>query len=120
MNTLKKTPLERVAEAKKVINEINIGELINIGDDTPLIIDVREEKELGVGSIEGSIHIPRGIIEFEIMKHCDKHGIHTDILLYCKTGGRSALSAEALQHLGFTNVKSLEGGFDAWSKHIES
>jgi len=120
MNTLTKTPLERVAEAREVITEITTAELLNLDANSHLIIDVREDNELAVGTLTNSLHIPRGVIEFNIMKHCEENGTSTDIILYCKTGGRSALSAEALQHLGFTNVKSLKGGYDEWTKHIKS
>ena len=112
-----KTPMQRVAEAKENITEISIVDLLEPEKSKRVIIDVREPHELSVGTILDAIHVPRGMIEFEVMKHCETDGCHTELVLYCKTGGRSALACEALQDLGFTNVHSLAGGYDAWDKH---
>ena len=92
-------------------------------DDDLVIIDVREGGEYNQGSIPGAINVPRGILEFELSRHpalnCDPHPVvskpEQPIYLYCRSGGRSALAAATLQSMGFTNVWSLAGGFDAWT-----
>ena len=117
MNQPRKTPMQRVAEAKDNITEITILDLVESEKSKQVIIDVREAHELSVGTILDAVNVPRGMIEFEVMKHCEADGWHTELVLYCKTGGRSALACEALQDLGFTNVHSLAGGYEAWDKH---
>ena len=109
--------MQRVAEAKSKITEITIVDLIDSDKSKQVIIDVREAHELSVGTVLNAINVPRGMIEFEVMKHCEEDGCHTELVLYCKTGGRAALACEALQDLGFTNVRSLAGGYEAWNKH---
>ncbi|PCJ49913.1 MAG: rhodanese [Gammaproteobacteria bacterium] len=109
-----KTPLERVAEAKAKIVEISIDQFKCKDISNCTIIDVREGHEHEDCKIENSINIPRGVLEFEILKNCKTAGLETEIIVYCKTGGRSALAAESLLDLGFSNILSLQGGFDAW------
>ena len=109
--------MQRVAQAKAKITEISIIELTGGDMDNHTIIDVREHHEHDSGNIENSIHVPRGLIEFEIMKHCENLGTETELVLYCKTGGRSALATESLQELGYSKVVSLAGGYEAWNKH---
>jgi phage shock protein E len=77
-----------------------------------VIIDVREESEWNVGHAEGSIHLSRGIIEQKIEEVVTDP--NTPIICYCGGGNRSALVADSLQKIGYTNVFSLEGGFRAW------
>lgn len=87
-----------------------------------VLIDVREPAEFATGHIEGAANIPRGVLEFQIDAHpavanaVDPSLQHKQqpVLLYCRTGGRSALAACALQELGFSDVRSLTGGIDAW------
>ncbi|MBI2380226.1 MAG: hypothetical protein HYV16_05700 [Gammaproteobacteria bacterium] len=76
-----------------------------------LLIDVREESEHAAGAIPGDRLVPRGILEFEI----GKLGMpEQPILLYCRSGRRSALAADSLQGLGYAKVWSLAGGYLAW------
>ncbi len=109
--------MARVAKAKAKITEITIIEFLDSELENRTIIDVRESHEHITSNIANSINIPRGIIEFEINKHCEEVGPDVEIVLYCKTGGRSALAAESLQELGYSKVVSLAGGFEAWDKH---
>jgi len=116
-------PSDLVAQAKKLIQEIKPDVLREHLDDDLVIIDVREGGEYNQGSIPGAINVPRGILEFELSRHpalnCDPHPVvskpEQPIYLYCRSGGRSALAAATLQSMGFTNVWSLAGGFDAWT-----
>jgi len=77
------------------------------------IIDVREDHEVQKGIIPGAIHLGRGILERDIeSKISDKD---TEIVLYCGGGYRSALAADNLQKMGYTNIWSLDGGIKAWT-----
>ena len=113
-----------VADALTRITEISPQELKAITDSiSTVIIDVRSEKEFQSGFIPGAINIPRGSLEFRIARKdiWDKEQMYvpnkTDLLIvYCKHGNRSTLAAESLQKLGYTNVRSLKGGWEAWHK----
>lgn len=75
-----------------------------------IIIDVRELHEYNDGHLAGAVHISRGLLEFEVDRHpmlCDRQ---QPILLYCQSGGRSALAAKTLRLMGFENVFILRGG----------
>jgi rhodanese-related sulfurtransferase len=76
------------------------------------LVDVREDDEWRGGHIPGAIHIGKGVIERDIeTKLPDKS---EEIVLYCGGGYRSALAADALQHMGYTNVSSMDGGMRGW------
>ncbi len=79
-----------------------------------ILVDVREPQEFKAGNIPGSVNIPRGLLEFKITKqYPDKAA---NIILYCKSGGRAALAAESLRRIKYNNVKSIVGGWEAWSE----
>lgn len=108
------TPHDLVVEAKSQIKEISTAEAqAQLGKR--IIIDVREYDEYVAGHLPGAINIPRGVLEFKIgmVPECaNKEG---DFLIYCRTSGRAALSAVQLQKLGYSNVVSLAGGYEAWN-----
>ena len=98
-------------EAKKSIKEIDLIELQNhmATEDNFYLIDVREKEEFDRGYIDGAIHLSKGIIERDIERVIpDKNA---EIVLYCGGGHRSALAAENLQRMGYTNVYSLIDGY---------
>jgi rhodanese-related sulfurtransferase len=102
-----------VVEAKKNIREISPEEArTELEDGNALLIDVREESDWGEGRAAGAKHLSRGTIELEIEDEVPE----TDrpIICYCGGGSRSALVTESLQKMGYTNVRSLAGGFKAW------
>lgn len=110
------TALEMVANAKQQIQEIDTaaaqGQLAG-----SLILDVREPAEFTAGHLPGAINIPRGLLEFKIDSHPDFQGQQqASIVVYCQTGGRSALATHALNQLGYNNAVSMAGGFKAWSE----
>jgi molybdopterin/thiamine biosynthesis adenylyltransferase/rhodanese-related sulfurtransferase len=80
----------------------------------PILIDVREKDEYLEGFIPGARWIPRGFLELRIEDQVPEKG--ADVILYCAGGVRSALAARALEDLGYTNVKSMAGGFTAWKR----
>ena len=104
-----------VQEAKKSVTELPAAD-IHQHLQTPgaLIIDVREPDEYRQGHIPGAINMPRGVLEFRISGEPALQNLERPIVIYCKTSGRAALSAVALQAMGFRAVISLAGGFDAW------
>ena len=76
------------------------------------VLDVREPDEFAAGHLPGAVNVPRGMLEFRIGE-LQPDG-DAAILLYCKTSGRAALAALAMQEMGYTRVRSIAGGFDAW------
>lgn len=110
------TAMDLVAAAKQQIREIGPAEA------QPLlgaarILDVREPAEFAAGKLPGAINIPRGVLEFQIGNHPGfAGGQDADLLVYCLSGGRSALAVEVLQKLGYGRAVSLAGGFKAWSE----
>ena len=115
-----RTVQDLVAEARGRIEEIAPGQLAAKGDC--ILIDVREPAEYAQGHLPGAINLPRGVLEFQIHAHpamaCTTSQAlavaDRELVLYCLTGGRSALAADSLQALGFTRVRSLAGGLTAW------
>ena len=108
--------LALVNDAKKRIKEENYRETkkrIDAGEKIQLI-DTREDSEWARGHIPGAIHLSKGIIERDIEKTVpDKSAT---IILYCGGGFRSALAAENLQKMGYTNVISMDGGWRGWTE----
>ena len=108
--------LKLVNDAKSRIQETDINgyrKMLASGERT-LLIDTREESEWAAGHATGALHLSKGIIERDIeAKVPDKS---TRMVLYCGGGFRSALAADALQKMGYTNVISLDGGWRAWQQ----
>lgn len=112
-----------VAEAKARIAEVSALEARALLEQHPdaLVLDVREHPELGAGRLPAALHVPRGVLEPKAAADSPARDRAFDdlervILTYCASGVRSALAADALQVLGFTEVRSLAGGFAAWSE----
>ncbi|NQY27543.1 MAG: rhodanese-like domain-containing protein [Piscirickettsiaceae bacterium] len=113
---MSKTAMELVQHAKSIITEVTLAQAISMLDDSSIALDVRELLEYQTGHIPDAFHISRGMLEFMIASHPEFQDKNTSIVVYCKTGGRSALATATLQQLGFTNVHSMLGGFDAWAE----
>lgn len=106
--------LALVTDAKSRVKEIDIEEYRRkaVSGEEFLTIDVREESEWAAGHAAGAIHLGKGIIERDIETRIpDKAGA---LVLYCGGGYRSALAADALQKMGYSNVLSLDGGWRAY------
>lgn len=100
-----------VDAAKRHIREIDPGELDSRRSDLT-VVDIREADEYEQGAIPSAVFIPRGTLESAISVHVPD--ADREVVLYCAGGARSALAARTLEEMGYTNVWSLEGGFDRW------
>jgi rhodanese-related sulfurtransferase len=108
--------LALVTDAKSRIRETNVQEVrqrLARGDKFTLI-DVREDHEWNEGHIPGAIHLGRGIIERDIETKIPNR--KEELILYCGGGFRSALVADNLQKMGYTNVQSMDGGWRGWKQ----
>jgi len=109
-----------LAEANAVIETVSIQDLPYLQDDPEvLVVDVRETVERDKdGMIPGSVHAPRGLLEFQADPESPVYNsdLKPDkrLVLYCGTGGRSALAAKTLLDMGYAEVASLAGGYSAW------
>lgn len=81
----------------------------------PVLLDVREADEHATGMIPGAIHIPRGFLELRVEKAVADRA--APVVVYCAGGTRSLLAARSLGELGYTNVRSLAGGFTGWKRN---
>ena len=105
--------LKLVNDAKSRVKEIDLEGYRKLrGAGTPhLLIDTREESEWAAGHVAGAIHLSKGIIERDIEARVPDHS--ATLVLYCGGGFRSALVADNLQKMGYTNAISLDGGWRA-------
>ncbi|GAB5478173.1 MAG: hypothetical protein Marn2KO_16400 [Marinobacter nauticus] len=109
-----KTAHDLVAEAKKEIQEVPLANAEAAIKNADLLLDVRDADEYRSSHIPGAVNISRGMLEFKFTNDPALENRQMKIVLYCKTSGRAALSAKALNEMGYMNVQSIEGGFDAW------
>jgi rhodanese-related sulfurtransferase len=108
--------LNLVRDAKKRIKEEDAQttkKKLDAGEKM-ILVDVREESEWARGHIPNAIHLGKGIIERDIEKAIPEKG--ATVVLYCGGGFRSALAAENLQKMGYTNVISMDGGWREWTQ----
>ena len=111
--------LKLAKETQARINEITVDQLKKMMTNKNKfnLIDVREKDEWEKGVIPSAIHLSKGIIERDIEnKISDKDAF---IVLYCGGGYRSALAADNLQKMGYTNIHSLVGGYSGWRQHAD-
>lgn len=102
-------------EARTRIEEVSVADAAREANDPgTLLVDVREESEWAAGHATGAIHLGKGIIERDIEERAPDKA--TRLLCYCGGGYRSALVAENLQRMGYTNVASVAGGWRAWNE----
>jgi sulfur dioxygenase len=111
------TAQDMVAAAKQQITEVTPAkakQLIAQGNIT--IIDTREESEYAAGHLDNAVPLPRGVLEFKIGNFPELADKSKPVLIYCRTGGRASLAALSIKTLGYTNVLSIAGGYEAWQK----
>ena len=101
-----------VQDAKTRITEISAADAAREVERGAMLIDVREADDWREGHAPAAVHMGRGSIELDIEEKAP--ALDTPIICQCGGGSRSALVADSLQRMGYTNVKSLAGGFKAW------
>lgn len=117
---MEKSSSELVVEAKTKVENLNVNAVeAELNSGKVVLIDLRETEELTAnGRIPGSVHVPRGMLEFRADPTSPYHQESIDrskrIILHCASGGRSALAANTLQTMGYSDVAHLDGGFTAW------
>jgi rhodanese-related sulfurtransferase len=108
--------LKLVNDAKSRVKETNVADVKRrmAAGEKFLLVDVREDNEWARGRLPGAVHMGRGVIERDIEKAVPDSG--TKLILYCGGGFRSALVADNLQKMGYTNVESMDGGWRGWNE----
>lgn len=109
-----KTAHDLVTDAKRQIREVGLELAEQAIREAYVLIDVREAEEFAVGHLPGAVLMPRGLLEFKLSASPALTARDLKVVLYCKTSGRAALAALAMQAMGYLNVQSIAGGFDAW------
>lgn len=109
-----KTYRDLVTEAKTRVREVTVEDVMMLpsGGGDAVVVDVREDREWAAGHLPGAVHLGRGVLEVQVRQVFPDPS--TPLVLYCGGGNRSALAADVLQVMGYTNVASMSGGFRAW------
>jgi rhodanese-related sulfurtransferase len=108
--------LKLVNDAKSRVKECTVADMRakQAAGEKFVLVDVREDSEYAAGHVPGAVHIGKGVIERDIEAKIPDPA--TPLVLYCGGGFRSALAADALQKMGYTNVISMDGGWRAWTE----
>ena len=108
--------LKLVTDAKARVTECTVDDVRErlAAGEPFVLVDVREESEFANGHAPGALHIGKGVIERDIEAKVPDPA--TPLVLYCGGGFRSALAADALRQMGYTNAISLDGGWRAWTQ----
>lgn len=113
-----KGAMDMVKAAKAEIENLDVEQVAKELEGGATLIDIREPGEVEKGRIPGSVHAPRGMLEFYADETLPYHKPELDrskrIILSCASGGRSALAVKTLKEMGYENVAHLDGGFNAW------
>jgi rhodanese-related sulfurtransferase len=106
--------LKIVDDAKSRVRQTTVDEVRNklVRGEKFILVDVREESEFASDHLPGAIHLGRGVIERDIEARVPD--LKAPMILYCGGGFRSALAADNLQTMGYTNVVSMDGGIREW------
>ena len=108
--------LQIVADAKKRVQELTVADVLakQAARERFHLVDVREESEWARGHLPGAIHLGKGTIERDIESRIADQ--EAQVVLYCGGGYRSALAADNLQKMGYSNVWSMAGGYRGWKE----
>ena len=109
-----KTAHDLVTAAKSRVHEVALEHAEEAIRAADVLIDVREADEYQAGHIPGAIHASRGVLEFKLSSTPELTSRDLKVVVYCKTSGRAALAACAMRDMGYLQVQSIAGGFDAW------
>jgi rhodanese-related sulfurtransferase len=119
---MKKQASDLVGEAKSKIENLDADAVeAELASGDAVLVDIREAEELTSGGrIPGSVHVPRGMLEFRADTTSPYHQEPLDpskrVILHCASGGRSALAAATLQEMGYDRIAHLDGGMNAWKE----
>jgi rhodanese-related sulfurtransferase len=110
---------ELVEQAESEIVNLSVADALDAQSSGALLVDLRDVREVKrEGKIPGSLHVPRGMLEFWVDPQSPYHQealtSADNLVLYCNLGWRSALAAKTLQDMGLTNVSHIHGGLEAW------
>ena len=110
-----------VAAANREVETLGVDQARTLHDrGEAVFVDVREPPEQAKGTVPGAVLIPRGLLEFQAdpTNPAHKQELHAGrkLVLYCASGGRSALAAKTLKDMGFTDVAHMLGGYTAWAE----
>ncbi|MCY4406485.1 MAG: rhodanese-like domain-containing protein [Rhodospirillaceae bacterium] len=113
--------MQLIGEALAEIASISVDEALALVDGGDAVfVDVRERAEHDAGAIAGAVAAPRGFLEFVADPTSPMHNAALSsgkrLVIYCASGGRSALAAKTLQDMGYSEVANLTGGFQAWTE----
>ena len=103
-----------VAQAKSEITEVDAKQAQTLLEKGVTFIDVREPAECEKGTIPKAINLPRGVLEWRISADPALQDKQAPLVVYCQSGGRSALAAQILKQMGYADAASLAGGYAAW------
>ena len=108
--------LKLVQDAKQRVKETNVPDVKRRidGGEKMILVDVREDNEWAKGHLPGAVHMGKGVIERDVEQRVPDTA--TKLVLYCGGGFRSALVADNLQKMGYTNVESMDGGWRGWTE----
>ena len=109
-----KSALDLVAAAKQHVTEVPLSDAEAAIREADVLLDVREADEFAAGHLPGAVHVSRGMLEFKLSNAPQLSARDTSFVLYCKTSGRAALAAVTMKEMGYLNVRSIAGGYDAW------
>ncbi|WP_018913320.1 rhodanese-like domain-containing protein [Thiomonas sp. FB-6] len=110
-----KTAHDLVSAAKARITEISLDQAAQAVREADVLLDVREADEFAAGHLPGAVLAPRGLLEFKLSSTPELNARDLNVVVYCKTSGRAALAAAVMHDMGYTHVRSIAGGFDAWA-----
>ena len=113
--------MQLIGEALAEVASVSVDDALALaGGADALFVDVRERAEQSAGAIAGAVAAPRGFLEFVADPASPMHNPALSsgkrLIVYCASGGRSALAAKTLQDMGYAEVANLTGGFQAWSE----
>lgn len=110
-----KTAHDLVSAAKARITEVPLDQAEQAVREADVVLDVREADEFAAGHLPGAVLAPRGLLEFKLSSTPELNARDLNLVVYCKTSGRAALAAAVMHDMGYTHVRSIAGGFDAWA-----
>jgi rhodanese-related sulfurtransferase len=110
-----KSAADLIAGAKSRISEVTSRQVVDMqrAGEPLTLLDVRDQQEVNLGRIPDAVHISRGNLETKVEAQIPRNA---HVVVYCASGNRSALAADTLRDMGYTNVASLAGGFRGWAE----